>query len=323
MKNDDFVQRMRQKFLTRPTAWSASPSRPPVFSQTRSFQPQSNQVILPETRLALNGRGVVWSDIPTSWFIEEGGLRIDPLELDHVGVRGALLFADRFDVAESNLLGMEWPSKEILHGSELYQATMIRYGRADISHTRFVAADAFNALDAREPGQWTMARGAQSLGIPEHMLSRGQGFALVLDNALPVFDRSVPFAEILEFKVRRQAELIALRKYMQELVDEMIANGANDLETNPAFERFDQSLSDHMKVMQESNFSKVLTSFRASISWDLVVPAVSEIVLTKTVAGSGAVGAAALLAIKAVHGLRDRKSASPFEYLTIANQELY
>lgn len=326
MVEESFSARMRKKLEGRAFAWSTTSNHKSaeVHVASNISVTRASDVILPDRLLAADERGVVWSDIPSDWFSQAGAVRMTGPVQDEAAIRSSYIFADRFDLAESNLLGMQWPSKSTFESVDAYQSSRVVYdGNMNLTNLAGVAAEAFVALDQREPGRWTIARGSATVGIPQNMLVDGQAFAITLHNALPIFSRSVPLDQIREFKIRHAAELHALRHYMDELIREVAENGVNDLANNSCFERFDRALGDHMRIMAASNSEKVLTSFKASISWDLLVPAGVEIALTHTVASGGVISAAAMLGINTVKGLRQRRDLNPFEYLTIVNRELY
>ncbi len=321
---ETFAQRMKR----RDSGWKSSSA----LSSTRYSpgQPKASVprgaeltgVRLPTNLLNVGERGIVWSDSEASW-LRDGGLSISAPTVDEVSLRTALLFADRVALPENNCFAYDPPSAALLKPFDILDRPFCSYsGRIESALMR-EAADSFVHLDKREPGLWTIARSAKSMPIPSAMLSTKQGFSVTLRDALPVFAREVSMDDVLAHKERRRDELQQLRHYLDGIIAEATKSGVNDLASSKAFLDFDKALAEHMATMRESNLSKVLTSFRASISWDLAIPAATEFALTHTAAGSGVIGAGAVLAFNTIRGLTGRKSVSPFEYLTTVSRELY
>lgn len=80
---------------------------------------------------------------------------------------------------------------------------------------------AFQELDRREPGKWSLAQGANSFLLRDGPLIDGNLAMVELVRAIPVPNQDVPLAEILEFKNRRHDELIQLRSEIDNLFFEV------------------------------------------------------------------------------------------------------
>jgi len=328
MSNDDsFRERMRNKFgIGARLAWAPSP--PPLSAESPSIRP-SHKLIrhgesLPTTRLGLHERGVVWTELPSDWVGRPGQILMNSSNppVDHNAIRSALVFYDRFDVPSQPVVRLPSVNYEYLNKYGLAQRTAVKYEGDLYDVVTHHAFGAYLALDEREPGRWTLGRPTQMYGIPVDELSTQQGFSLTVNNALPIFTREVPMEEVLEFKLKRIDELRELRGYFDELSREIGVNGSNGFENTSTFEKFDRALANHMKVMQESNYSKITTSFRASISVDSLIPIATEAMLNQTISTTGIVSAMATVGVKTINGLRRKRGSNPFEYLTSVNHEL-
>lgn len=321
--DDSFSARMKRRFLNRDPGWSARASGPSREITRGTSNADLNRMDLAVRPLQADQRGVVWTDVAASWLVGKDSINISTGPVDEVAIRTALLFADRVDIPTLQALGYPAPSVDLLRPFEIVQSTHLSYDGSFAEGMRRHVYDAFVALERREPGRWTIARGDATLGLPQEQLTDARGFAVTLHDALPTFSREVAFADVLAFKENRQPELLALRTHLDALIYEFVHNGYHDLRDNAVFKRFDRSLADHMRVMSESNAAKVLTSFRASLSWDAAIPAAIEVVAEQTVASSGLIGAAAVVAFNTVRGLKRRTNLNPFEYLTTVSRELY
>ena len=195
---------------------------------------------------------------------------------------------------------------------------------------------AYEAMEAREPGQWILTRDALSAGFPQSALSDQTAFQLKLVNALPIPDRSVPFEDVLMFRERRSAELQALRHHIEGIAIEVGKTGWGSLAETVAWEQFEAAITDHAKVSRETNFAKRLTSLEVKFNWsDLAKPGAWGGLLG---AASGVMHGLPLLAaafpalaglgscvsIESTMGLKRKKSAQPdpFEYIFYAHKEL-
>ena len=315
--------RMQGTLMGHGGAWRPRPPKPQEGTPLNSSGAVVRAVGLPDP-LGKNERGTVWSDLPQSWF--PGGTTLTPSAAlyDEISLRTALLFVDRIDVPTTSMFGYPSPAKDALTKLGVGQSTRIAFDGDMASGLALLPVNAFIQLDEREPGRWSMTNSPDSLEIPAQALDPGQGFAIDLQHALPVFSREVAFDDVLEFKKKRFDELLALRHHMDDLCLTVTRLGANSLAGSSSLERFDKALADHIKVMEESNLHKVYSSLRQNISWpDIVAGGTMELMLGHALDAKGLIPGAISLAVKTASGLLRRKSASPFEYLTSANRELY
>lgn len=114
----------------------------------------------------------------------------------------------------------------------------------------------------------------------------GVGVELELYDMLPVPDQNTPLAEILEFKARRNDELIAFRCYLDEINEEIISSKDIPRAKNTRLARLEMSLKDIDKTINESGIKRVTTNLKHVIHSDF-----SGIIG----AGLGAAGIASLI----------------------------
>lgn len=328
MVDESFVDKFNKMLKSqRAPAWQHSPSLAATVQAGSSRSSRDVPLKLAEISLpallAEGERGAVWTDFQASWATGPQSLTIGGAPvLNEEAIRSTLVFYDKFDVVQQDMFGFGQPSVDVLQKLGIIQKTMLRYDGSMEKAVQRAPFDGYIALSDREPNKWTISRSAQMLGVPSEELTTDRGVALTIDNALPVFGRSVPLEDVLEFKLKRRDELRALRTSLDELCKRICMSGANDIRNSDEFTRFDSALSDHMIVMQQSNAEKILVSFRASMSWDVAIPAVVEAVLEQTVLSAGVLGGAAVVGINTIKGLKRKKSTYPFEYLTSANRLL-
>ena len=259
---------------------------------------------------------------------------IDPQEL-----RLAVLFWDR----------LVWPSSRGLYLSSGPDEQFLEQERI-LSRPEYTVwgeaaqgfakshMQAFLDLEAREPGQWSLAQGENSLLIRDRLLESGAGVLLELHRALPVPDKDVPLNEILEFKRRRNGELELLRTELDGFVVAVnqAEDKAADLEKHVA--KIDAACADALRVSREWQFPVRLANLKASIEFRPFVTAGAGIAAfalgaasalpasTAFLAGISGAAAATALALKfsADFGWRGlKRRLGPYRYVYQFHNELF
>lgn len=185
----------------------------------------------------------------------------------------------------------------------------------------------FRALDASEPGVWSLATGANSLTLDEDHGGDGRGVLFSLHRSLPVPARDVPLAELLEFKRHRNDELVALRHHLERAYQRIVAAPDSALALRTEFEAIDASLSDLLRVARESSIKKwMLASTKADLQ---ILPAANVGVAAYysglPLAESVFTGVVAGLSISASSGLKDfrRSNGTPWRYVVQYHDEVF
>jgi hypothetical protein len=194
---------------------------------------------------------------------------------------------------------------------------------------------AFEDLDSREPGRWSLAQGDNSLLLKDGALKQGSGMAFELIRAVPVPNRDVPLNEILEFKLRRHDELQLLRTEIDSLLPAIEASDDENAELMRCIQRIDAASADALRVAHEWRFPVRLSNLKASIELRPSVTAAAGLAAWSAAAGYGlpasqmvlttAVAAAAsALKISADFGWRGlRPRSGPYRYVSLFHNELF
>lgn len=122
----------------------------------------------------------------------------------------------------------------------------------------------FEILDSRNKADgeiWSLGQTSQKLVLlPEEVVTR-KVVEIELYRCLPVPEDTVPVAEILEFRLRRDAELRRFRAAMDELVFKVAETLRPPDVKDRVLDSFRQTLADLETVIHEAPFvSKVVTS---------------------------------------------------------------
>ena len=201
-----------------------------------------------------------------------------------------------------------------------------------------VYAAAFQDLDQKEPGKWSIAQGESSLWLKDGFLEAGSGYSLELHRAIPVPDKDVPLAEILEFKRKRGDELELLRAKIDGFLSFIEAADDKATALATSIKEIDKACSEAIRVSHEWQFPVRLTNFKpqfearpfASIGAFLSAWAAGRAAhLDMTTALLGGFGAAALasgsfLKLTADPGWRGlRPRPGPFRYVADYHTEVF
>ena len=149
----------------------------------------------------------------TSLFLKSSTL--DPQEL-----RFALLFWDKLDFPTNNLISIGTDQNaEFLAGEGILTRTRVQVqGGGDMAQGYAGAhVHAYRTLDEREPGVWSLGKGENSVSFSDTDVEHGRGALIGLYKAIPVPDKEVPLQDILEFREKRHAELLALRHHIEAI----------------------------------------------------------------------------------------------------------
>ena len=215
----------------------------------------------------MNKKGIVVS--PPFEPIYTGGISCggdpDPIEL-----RKYLMYWDEIDYPSNALIHISSPEVDYLEQTGKLKRTHVRF-QGSISSGKgefFIQAQeaAFRKNQNEEPGCWTIA---QLANIPFYtQQNTGIGIEIELYDMLPVPSTDTPLADILEFKEKRQDELIAFRCYMDEINEKIINSKDIPRTRNTQMTRIELALKDIDKTLKESKIKRVTTHLKNIINTD-------------------------------------------------------
>ena len=118
-----------------------------------------------------------------------------------------------------------------------------------------------------EPGCWSLGQVSTTPYYAKQ--HKGTGIELELFNLLPVPNVDTPLADILEFKEKRNDELVAFRCYLDEINEKILSSIDVPRAKNAELNRLELSLKDIDRTMSESGIGKVVSNFKHVINTDL------------------------------------------------------
>lgn len=186
---------------------------------------------------------------------------------------------------------------------------------------------AFEKHDKEHPGAWSLAQ----LGATPYFANTRPSLAIEyqLWNALPVPQADVPLNDILEFKAKRSAELLALRVYLDEMYQSIISAADVPRATNTQITKLEGALKEIERTLGESGIKKAITSLRGFIAGEftniagtgLGAAGVAPFINMSPLAAA-AIGAGIAFAVKPVLSPRSQKEAHPLTYVSSVRKEL-
>lgn len=267
-------------------------------------------------------KGIVVS--PPFELIGERGVRIGgrPSPFD---LRKYLLYWDEIDYADNNIISVA-PSDDIqflLDCGIAARTRVIFQGPHNGNPTFFFRTQeaVFEKHEKENPGCWSIAQlsPAPYFTNPQEMV----GVEIELWNMLPVPQADVPLPDILEFKERRQDELIALRCHLDDVYQQIISAKDIPRKMNSQIANLELDLKNLDKTLGEAGIGHILTSLRSYIGSELPTAlgvggfgaASLSSMLACSPLAAGLVGAGVWLAVKPIIVPRLKGVNTPFTYL--------
>lgn len=189
---------------------------------------------------------------------------------------------------------------------------------------------ALNERNAKEPGAWALLQGPNALNFESHELEEGAGASIELVRAIPIPTVETPLEEILEFKVRRSAELLAFRHHIEALSKSVHESADQSAELNKHISDIQKVCSDLTAVGKEFQFPMHVADFKASLK---LHPSLVGTVMGAWSSGSAygleiatiaaaAAGIKSMVKLQGKPALRSLKApSSPYKYAYHINRE--
>ncbi|WP_373962502.1 DUF6236 family protein [Kosakonia sacchari] len=191
---------------------------------------------------------------------------------------------------ELNYLTLYWdrlvsPTNNIFHFTFKNEDELIKCGL--LTRPKYVQKNGFYAGDMpnffanihvdalsmmrKEQGDidWRMHFFDDKVSIPSELSRKKEVVRFELDNLLPVPPVDTPLHDILEFKERRKAELLALHGYLDELYEEVLKAGDFNLQRAKALSGLKAAINDLNELNKHYWQSPIKFNFSSSFEFDL------------------------------------------------------
>ena len=257
-----------------------------------------------------------------------GRLYIKSSHLDPQELRFSLLFWDRLDHPDNNLISFcSSPDAQFLIEVGVLKRTRVQVmGSGSLEDGfRLAYIRAFMELDRQDPGVWSLATGERSISFLDSELEQGRGAVVRLHRAIPVPDKDIHLQDILEFKQRRQPELLQLRHHLETIYARVSGAADGQLALRSQTEALNAAVSDYINCRTGFRIAWRLASMEASINiLGAAAAALAAFQAGLPATDAALVGAAASISIRSGFGLsRANPTETPFRYVSSYHQELF
>lgn len=186
-----------------------------------------------------------------------------------VMVKQNLPYWDMFDLPDNPIIGIGLtPGLEFLQGEGIVRKSNARPQFSGGMAELWVRSqlEAFRLNEEKEPGAWTLAQHGDFFWLPESEQIKTRVIEATLYRALPVPSDDVPFEEILEFKRRRHAELIALRSELDALYLSLITEQDIPRAASSSLTRLTDALNSMDNIASEAWANKLRSTLKIDLS---------------------------------------------------------
>lgn len=257
---------------------------------------------------------------------------IDPHEL-----RFAALFWDVIDVPTGMIYGSS-PDLDFLSEAGLVQRSHITHhdpsgGEGFFNMEEIASNDPIAAMlanDCVSPGLWSVQHGTrnESVGLPRQNDSNAVVFKL--HSVIPIPDKDVPLEDVLLFKQRRSAELMALQAHLSDLYLKIGSSPNPELAESVELTKLQLAISDHIRVARESSMALRLIGFKAKIDRTTAASAYAAYALAGNLQlapplqfMAGLTGGVLGSLSKEIGTGNPRDTLNPYEYVSLIHRDLF
>jgi Family of unknown function (DUF6236) len=260
-------------------------------------------------------------------------MRVSGHHLDGQELRMYLLFWDVLVWPDiSFLLTVPEADEEFLMQVGILSRPQIAVDRGFWNNITVGIADAhlraFDILERQEPGRWALAQGDRAFLIQQGYAEENRALLIELYRAIPVPDKDVPLADVLEFRERRYSELMRLRSEIDGLYQDVARAEDKAFALARCTNRVDLACRDLLAVTKESMMPFRLSDLKMSFDMKKIVKATAVGALGGQAFGMPLVGAAAGGVASALNAgldlrLKGNHTSNPYWYFISFHRELF
>ncbi len=144
----------------------------------------------------------------------------------------------------------------------------------------------FYELSKSKETLWSYLKNSETAAEPPSSIFNGRSLMVEITNRLPTPDASVAFDAILNFKEKRNAELMALRTELDDMYLKLAQLPDLDAARAIAFNKIDSTILDLRKVSSESFVVRNIKALKSEINWTGAIGAAAAVGLTSLALGT-------------------------------------
>lgn len=190
--------------------------------------------------------------------------------LDDVSLRQYLLYWDKIDYPNNNIIATGLSEDmEYLNSIGILDRTMVQFNSFSGNPGHAMALMQAMALEIRNkkfPGVWALAQNSSKLFVPSETETDTKTIEMELYSALPTPTGDIAIEDILEFKQRRNDELLNFRAAMDQTYLEIISSGDIPRAKNAALNHLEKTIVELNSVVNETWPKKLLSSLKVEIN---------------------------------------------------------
>lgn len=211
--------------------------------------------------------------------------------MNDASIRRYAIYWDKIDLPSTNLFSSGLTKDEqflekagvltrtnVLFQDNTFDLTPIGEGKAEAPNyarkCRAIPFIAFEIHEKAESGTWSVAQEGRTLAVPKEYAVHQRAIEVELCNALPEPDSNVPLEKVLEFKMKRNSELSALRGELDDMYQSILASADFPRARVTAISRIEMAVSNVSRAMGESFLTRQMRSMKVEVGLkDVVVTA--------------------------------------------------
>lgn len=185
-------------------------------------------------------------------------------------LRHALLYWDKIDFPQNNIIHVNSASIDFLTKSGVAQSTQIHANGSGDMAALYVAAqfEAFRELNNQSPDMWTFGQHAREFSGLNDEITHAQIAEIEINSALPTPPDDTPLEDILELKLKHQTEFRSLRIAVDELYEEVLKSAQMPRAEGAVVHRLQSVILDIRAVVDKSWLERV----KSSVKFDFNLP---------------------------------------------------
>ena len=179
------------------------------------------------------------------------GFSVRP-NLTQADVRFYILYWDKVILPTNNIIHLGIPDEdELVDCGAIWRPRVTHNGKITGEMIIRGQCEIADLMMKDKSTDWTIHQCGKQIFLPDDLAKTKSTIRIDLISSLPVPSDSVHISDILDFKERRGAELVALHSVLDELYFEILKSPDSDLSAKLAIARLGQEVSNLNRVMEE------------------------------------------------------------------------